>query len=72
MIANSFGVIDKSYIGPVVIALIKTDPNANDLKLPSRLVQIIPRQILHFQPVEVDSLTQTERGASNFGSTNSN
>lgn len=68
MIANSVGVIDSSYTGDVLIALIKTDPNAKDLELPSRLVQIIPRPILHLNPVEVEELNVTERGASGWGS----
>jgi deoxyuridine 5'-triphosphate nucleotidohydrolase len=68
MLANSVGVIDRTYVGPVLVALRKVDPSAPDLELPSRLVQIIPRPIIHVQFVEVDSLDETERGVGGFGS----
>lgn len=69
MFANSVGVIDRTYTGPVLVALRKVNPEAPDLKLPARLVQIVPRPIIHVQFVEVDALDETERGAGGFGST---
>jgi len=70
MLANSVGIIDRAYVGEVLVPLIKIDPNAPDLPLPSRLVQIIPRQIVAAQLVEVDELESTARGDGGFGSTN--
>lgn len=69
MLANSVGVIDRSYVGSVLVPLRKIDKNAPDLELPNRLVQIVPRPIVHFQVVEVDSLDDTDRGEGGFGST---
>lgn len=72
MMANSFGVIDRTYTGNILIALIKIDPEAPDIELPMKIVQMIPRPIVHFELTEVDSLdelSQTERGQGGFGST---
>lgn len=69
MLANGIGVIDRSYVGPVLVPLIKVDPNAPELELPLKVVQLIPRPIVHVRFVEVDSLDETDRGAGGFGST---
>ena len=69
MLANSVGVIDRTYTGPVLVALRKADPDAPDLELPNRLVQIIPRPIVHVRWQQVDALGETARGAGGFGST---
>ena len=69
MLANSIGVIDRTYVGPVLVPLRKVDPHAPDLELPARLVQIIPRPIVHIQWEEVEALDETARGAGGFGST---
>lgn len=69
ILANSVGVIDRSYRGEIFVPLIKIDESATDLELPARLVQLIPRPIVHF-PVELrTSLTSTTRGSGGFGST---
>jgi deoxyuridine 5'-triphosphate nucleotidohydrolase len=69
VLANSVGVIDRTYTGPVLVALLKVDPDAPDLELPARIVQIIPRPIVHIQWEEVESFDETLRGAGGFGST---
>ena len=43
MLANSVGIIDQSYRGPIIAALIKIDPEAKELELPNKCVQIILR-----------------------------
>lgn len=68
MLANNVGIIDQSYRGNVMVALVKVDPEVPELELPSRLVQIIPRRVWHMQPVECDSLETTSRGDGGFGS----
>ena len=70
ILANSVGIIDRSYLGAIKVPLIKIDNNKPDLALPSRLVQIIPRRIIHANIVEVDNLENTSRGDGGFGSTN--
>lgn len=69
ILANSVGVIDRTYRGPVLVGLIKIDESMPDLELPNRLVQIIPRPIIHCEFVEVDDLDETGRGEGGFGST---
>jgi len=68
MVANNIGIIDASYTGTVIVALVKIDPDAPEIQLPCKLVQLIPRQLILMEPVEVDSLDDTERGDKGFGS----
>lgn len=70
MLANGVGVIDRAYVGEILVPLIKIDPNAAPIQLPARLVQMIPRQIVHAHMVEVAELESTARGDGGFGSTN--
>lgn len=71
IMANSFGVIDSTYRGEVLVPLVKIDPNAPDILAngPIRAVQLIPRPLIHFPVVEVEELSDTTRGAGGFGST---
>lgn len=69
IVANSVGVIDRTYVGEVLVPLIKIDPSAPDLELPARVAQIIPRPIVHAAFVEVESLDESLRGSGGFGST---
>jgi deoxyuridine 5'-triphosphate nucleotidohydrolase len=71
MLANSVGIIDRSYIGNILVPLMKVDKSKSDLELPMRVVQLIPRKIEHFEVEEVDELPETKRGASGWGSTGS-
>lgn len=69
LLANGVGVIDRGYTGEILVPLIKIDPEAPDLTLPVRLVQMIPRPIIAAQLIEVDAFDDTARGAGGFGST---
>lgn len=69
MLANSVGIIDRGYTGEILVPLIKCDTNAPELKLPSRVVQLIPVPIIHCKFVEVDDFETTERNEGGFGST---
>lgn len=69
MLANNVGIIDRTYTGEILIALIKVDENAKDLELPCRIAQMIPRQIVNIDLVEVDSFEETSRNDGGFGST---
>jgi len=71
MLANNVGIIDRAYRGPIIVALRKVDHYTEDLKLPCKIAQIIPRHIVHLQPIEVDQLDETARGEGGFGSTDS-
>ena len=71
MLANNIGIIDRTYQGSVIVPLIKLDNKQPDLELPCRLVQIIPRQIHHLEPIEIteEDLTLSDRRDGGFGST---
>lgn len=75
MLANNVGVIDQSYRGTIKVPLVKIDPSKPDLELPSRLVQIILRPVLHGVWIEnrnevTDITASTTRAEGGFGSTN--
>lgn len=71
ILANSIGVIDRTYQGNIIVPLIKIDQSLPDIKLPIRLVQIVPRQIVHFQFEELNEFKEyTARGENGFGSSN--
>lgn len=69
IVANSVGVIDRSYRGELMVPLIKSDPAAPELELPVRLVQMIPRPIVHLFAEQIHEAQATSRGAGGFGST---
>jgi deoxyuridine 5'-triphosphate nucleotidohydrolase len=69
MLANSVGIIDQAYTGEIMVPLIKIDPDAPDLELPAKLVQLIPRRWFGFYPVNTE-LDETSRADGGFGSTN--
>ena len=71
MLKNGVGVIDSSYRGPIMIKLreLKGDTWNSTYKVGDKVAQImiIPRPIVEL--VEVEKLSNTDRGASGFGST---
>ena len=69
MLANSVGIIDSDYRGNIYVPLIKIDETMPDLTLPNRLVQLIPRKVIHFEMEQVEIFEETERGDGGFGST---
>ena len=68
-LANNVGIIDNTYRGNIIVALIKTREDAEEIELPARIVQLIPRKLILFNPVEVKNLSETRRGDGGFGST---
>ena len=69
MLANCTGIIDAGYQGSLKVPLVKVDPTAPDLRLPVKLVQLIPRRLHHMDAVETASFSApTARGAGGFGS----
>lgn len=70
ILVNSVGIIDQSYRGEILVALKKIDNSFPDITLPCKLVQLIPRQWIHFEPIQCDNIDSTERGEGGFGSTN--
>ena len=70
MMANNIGIIDASYRGSIIIALVRVNPDADEITLPMRIAQMIPRKLIHMCNHEVDEseLDDTTRGDSGFGS----
>jgi dUTP pyrophosphatase len=69
ILANAIGVIDRGYRGEILVPMYKLVDDAPDLPLPCRIVQLVPRPIVHFDIEEVDSLDDTDRKDGGFGST---
>ena len=71
MLANSVGIIDNGYTGNIIVALTKVDPNAADLELPFRGVQMILQKQFFSYMIEGSSVVpETSREDGGFGSTN--
>lgn len=70
MLANSVGIIDRSYNGNLLIALAKIDETTPILSLPFRCCQLIFRKqhFLRIEEIDID-LADTSRGSGGFGST---
>lgn len=68
MVANNIGIIDASYRGSIIVALVRVNQTADEITLPMRLVQMIPRKLILMEGVEKMSLSDTKRGTGGFGS----
>ncbi len=67
-VLNTPGVIDNDYTGSIQAILIcHGTPPA--LKAGDRVCQLLVQRVHMFTPVEVDTLSETERGTGGFGST---
>lgn len=62
MLANNVGIIDNEYRGNIIVGLVKINKDAADLKLPKKLVQLIPMKQHDFQLQQVETLSDTVRG----------
>jgi dUTPase len=52
-----------------MIALIKIDEKAENIVLPCRIAQLIPRKWMNVSGVKVDDFETTSRSSGGFGST---
>lgn len=70
MLANSVGVIDRSYNGNIYVALAKIDDEAPDIRFPFRCCQLLFREQHNLLLQEsVVNWDDTTRGTGGFGST---
>jgi len=70
MLSNSIGIIDRGYSGEILAPMIKIDKSKPEPELPVRMLQAIPRQVVHVKIIEVDSFNEnTNRSECGFGST---
>jgi deoxyuridine 5'-triphosphate nucleotidohydrolase len=71
ILANSIGIIEKSYSGNLLVALTKIDKEMPDLRLPFKCCQLIFQQQISLNIVEIHNINQmdeTTRGDGGFGS----
>jgi dUTP pyrophosphatase len=70
VMANSVGIIDKSYRGILKAPVARIFPDAKGFSMGDRHFQIIAPDMGHIREVVlVDSLPETQRGEGGFGST---
>lgn len=70
MMANSIGIIDRSYNGNLYVALAKIDETSDEIQFPFRCCQLIFRKQHHMRLKETgEDLEATARGEGGFGST---
>jgi len=69
ILANSVGIIDRTYRGTVKVPLVKVREDAPSPQLPWRAVQLIPRRFFPLEAEERENLDETLRGEGGFGST---
>ena len=63
------GVIDSSYRGEIKIILINHGDDNFYVEPGDKIAQLLIQPVELWNPVEVDKLTETSRGANGFGST---
>ena len=67
--ANCVGVCDSDYRGEYIVALHNDSNEERTVKNGDRIAQLVVMPFLEVEFSEVDSLSETERGAGGFGST---
>lgn len=71
-LVNSPGVIDAGYRGEIGVILLNTDPAEIFRVAPGdRIAQLVIVPVAELEPVEVEALTESERGTGGFGSSGS-
>ena len=71
-LSNSAGVIDSDYRGEICVGIINTSREDYTVNPGERIAQLVLTPVIPAEPVEVESLDETERGAGGFGSTGRN
>jgi len=67
---NTPGLIDSGYRGELKVLLVNTDPaEPFEVKRGERIAQLVIQAVEHVTFVEVDELTDSERGDGGFGHT---
>jgi dUTP pyrophosphatase len=68
-IVNAPGLVDSGYRGEVMVVLVNTDPRETFVVEPGmRIAQLVVLAVPSVATVEVEDLTETERGARGHGS----
>jgi dUTP pyrophosphatase len=68
-IVNTPGLVDSGYRGELKVILLNTDETQVFVVEPGmRIAQLVVMQVPEIDPIEVDELPESERGARGFGS----
>ena len=67
MLGNSVGLIDNGYTGEIIAVFNKIN-NTADIQVGDRVVQLVPLKMPFVNFVEVEELSETNRGSQGFGS----
>ena len=67
--ANKVGVVDSDYRGEFVVALHNHGAQAQTISTGERIAQLVVTPVLIPEYIEVETLSDTQRGAGGFGST---
>ena len=67
--ANKVGVVDSDYRGEFIVALHNHGTQAQTISTGERIAQLVVTPVLIPEYIEVESLSETQRGAGGFGST---
>jgi len=68
-ILNSPGTIDCDYRGEVFALVLNTSIGAYRVERGERIAQLVPQRVEHLEVIEVDELSETDRGTAGYGST---
>ena len=66
---NTPGTIDSDYRGEVKVILANLGSEPFEIRRGERIAQLVPAPVLHADFREVETLSETSRGAGGFGST---
>jgi dUTP pyrophosphatase len=69
VVTNSPGTVDSDYRGEIMVILTNTSNNRFTVERGMRIAQMVINQVPLVRFVEVDEVSETERGAGGFGST---
>ncbi|WP_108263016.1 dUTP diphosphatase [Mangrovicoccus ximenensis] len=69
LVPNSPGTVDFDYRGPVAVALLNAGSETFTVTHGDRIAQAVIADVRRPEIVEVDAVSETERGAGGFGST---
>lgn len=67
--ANKVGVVDSDYRGEFIVALHNHGTQAQTISTGERIAQLVVTPVLIPEYIEVETLSDTQRGAGGFGST---
>ncbi len=68
-VLNSPGTIDSDYRGEIKVLLINLGSEPFEIKCGERIAQAVVAPVIQAEIVEVENLSDTERGSGGFGST---